>query len=431
LIRTLNKQLFSHPHLILPVLLFPSAAFLLFALIRHHPYSFFLAGGMVALAIYLSVLHLWLTRKRAALELSKQDFQEKANLLEDELAKDWALIESYCKKILNYSRLKGLTEKLCESFSLEDASAILSAEVNNIFGDQEVTVILYLFHARTGELGISASHKGQLRINIKEKKGDVYDQWMVKNLRPLLVEDTKNDFRFDSEKGVGDGPRPFRSLMSVPLMIGNKTHGILRVDSVEPARFTSDDIRLLATIGDVSAVAIENAELYENISDMAIHDSLTGLMLRRYLMERLSQEVNRHTRSARPFCFLMIDLDLFKSYNDQYGHPAGDMVLKTLGRILTETFKTPGDFLCRYGGEEFAVVLPDCSKEKGVALAEELRQKAASEGIVLRRQETHFTVSVGVATFPDDAQLKEEIVAKADFALYKAKNTGRNKVVAA
>jgi diguanylate cyclase (GGDEF)-like protein len=177
----------------------------------------------------------------------------------------------------------------------------------------------------------------------------------------------------------------------------------------------------------LGAIAIENAQLYEHIEELAIKDSLTGLYLRRYLLERLGEEISRQLRRKKDLSFLMIDLDKFKQYNDQFGHMAGDIVLKTISMILSETFKNPGDLVCRYGGEEFSILLPDCSKEDAMTLAEELRKKIKKQDIILRKQVTHITVSIGVATFPKDAQVKDELIGRADGALYEAKSKGRDR----
>ena len=410
--------------------LLPLVGFFVYA-VRNPAAFLFLALALAVNIVLLVSLHRRLQKKQSVIVLQKEEYFEKANLLKSELERETQTIESFRRKIVSYSQLKDLTEKLSLCVNLEETSGILSFEVNKLFGDKDITVILYLFHSSTGELGISSSQKGQMQVSLKAKKGDLFDQWVVKTLNPLLVEDAKSDFRFDIEKMMSEDGRPIRSLISAPMLVGEKALGILRVDSASAQYFTTDDLRFLRTIADLTSVAIENAQLYQKIEEMAIRDGLTGLYLRRHMMERLNEEIGRELRRGRELCFLMIDLDRFKQYNDTFGHTAGDIVLRTVAGILTEHFSQPGDLVCRYGGEEFCVLLPDCPKTKAVALADEIRTKVQERQIVLRRQKTHVTVSVGVASFPGDAKVKEELIYKADEALYKAKEGGRNKVVPA
>jgi len=254
---------------------------------------------------------------------------------------------------------------------------------------------------------------------------------VVKTLHPLLVEDVQTDFRFDLDKMDMEDKRSIRSLISTPLIVGEKTLGILRVDSAASHQFSTDDLRFLRTIADLTSIAIENAQLYERLETMAIKDGLTGLYLRRHMLERLGEEISREMRRGEELSFLMMDLDHFKKYNDTFGHMAGDIVLKTIAQVLEGHFNHPGELVCRYGGEEFCVLLPNCPKSKAVLLANELRNKIETREIVLRRQKTQVTVSIGVASFPKDAKTKDELIFKADEALYQAKETGRNKVSAA
>jgi diguanylate cyclase (GGDEF)-like protein len=363
--------------------------------------------------------------------IHEQDFLEQANLLESDIEKEWKAVQAIQKKMIDYGQLKGIAEELNESFTLHETSKTLSTEVSRLFGQKDVTVILYLFHSKTGELGISASQKGQMAVNLKAKKGDIYDHWVAKNMQALLIEDARNDFRFDLEKVYTEDSRAVQSLMSVPMTIGTKAIGILRLDSPKQNYFHAENIRLLTTIADLGAVAIENAQLYERIEDLAIRDSLTGLFLRRHFLSRLTHELNRELRQEKTLAFLMIDLDHFKKYNDKYGHMAGDIVLKTLALMLTEIFHEPGSMICRYGGEEFALFIPDCSKERALELAEDLRKKVESQAIILRREKTKVSVSVGVAVFPQDAHLKDDLIEKADMALYQAKKKGRNRACTA
>ena len=434
-------------------LVFILIVFFIYAIFHESTFFIFLAIGLAAILLYLFPLYLGLNKKQAEIVLQSQNLEEKRNLAEAEIKEEKLSIESFREKIVRYGELKILIERLSRCLSLGDTSGALSGQVNKLFREKDRTMILYLFQSsfprpkapspqgafgrgeepngRTGELGISFSHKGEMRVNIKSKKGDLFDQSVARTMQPLLIEDTKNDYRFDGEKMAGEETRSIRSLMSVPLMAGKKALGILRIDSPHQKNFTTEDLRFLTTIADVGAVAIENAQLYERLEQLAIKDSLTGLYLRRYLLERLTVEVSRQMRRKGELSFLMFDLDKFKQYNDKFGHMAGDIVLRSVAMILTDLFRQPGDLVCRYGGEEFCVLMPDCPKTKAAELAEALRKRIAEQTVVLRREKTRITVSIGAASFPQDATNPGELIHKADLALYQAKEKGRNQVCAA
>lgn len=423
-----KTQLFDPPLFLILILLIPLVGFFVFATVFEPQFFLFLIVGLLICTFYLAILRNRLIKRQSEIKLWIQNYSEQMNLVEAGIQQEQIAIESFREKIVNYSQLKGLIERLSMCLSLEDTSKTFSAEVNRLFGDKDTTIILYLFHSKTGALGISSSQKGQMRVNLKSKKGDAFDQWIVKTMQPLLIEDTKNDYRFDVERIIPQDARDIGSLISVPLMVGNKALGILRIDSPKENHFATEDLRFLTTIGDLGAVAIENAQLYERVEQLAIKDGLTGLYLRRYLLERMPEEVSRQLRRKNQLAFLMFDLDKFKQYNDRFGHIAGDIVLRTVGMLLTDLFNEPGMLICRYGGEEFSVLLPDCSRQKALELAEEARRKVSEQTIILRREKTRITVSIGVAIFPKDAQNPRELIHKADQALYKAKEKGRNRV---
>ena len=429
--KKLKRQLFKSRIFIISALTIPLVAFYIYATALNNSFFIFLIVAAVAVIAYLVPSNHKLSLRKSEIELHIEDLKERKNLEEAGIVSENKAIESFREKIVSFSELKGLTEKLSMCVYLDETSKTFSEEVNKLFGYKETTIILYLFHSKTGDLGISSSHKGEMRVNIRLKQGDVFDRWVVKTMQPLFIEDIRNDFRFDTDNIQYDEARVIRSLISVPLVVGHKALGILRIDSSVEKHFTTEDLRFLMTIGDLGAVAIENAQLYERVEQLAIRDGLTDLYLRRYLFERMPKEVSRHLRSKSPMSFIMIDLDYFKNYNDSFGHIAGDIVLKSVGEMLKEFFNDPGSLVCRYGGEEFCVLLPDCDKEKASALANGIREKVANETIYLRRKKTNITISLGVATFPEDAQIKEDLIHKADLALYEAKNTGRDKVCVA
>jgi len=174
----------------------------------------------------------------------------------------------------------------------------------------------------------------------------------------------------------------------------------------------------------------ELAEANARLAQLAVTDGLTGLYNHRHFHERLALEVERSGRNGLPLALFMIDVDHFKKYNDDNGHPAGDEVLRQLARLLADGRRV-NDFVARYGGEEFAVVLVDTPKLVAYQLAEKLRERVADHSFPAPREGGKLTVSVGIAAIPDDANDAEGLVRAADAALYRAKGAGRNRVVLA
>jgi diguanylate cyclase (GGDEF)-like protein len=171
-------------------------------------------------------------------------------------------------------------------------------------------------------------------------------------------------------------------------------------------------------------VVIETRLLLQS-EESALLDELTGLHNRRFLNMQLSKEAERNRRSGSEFSLLIIDVDYFKRYNDTYGHLAGDAALKQVASILKNTARHM-DHVCRYGGEEFVVILPQTDKQKAALAAERHRMAVEKH----RFEYGPLTISLGVASFPDDADHEADLLFRADFALYQAKNKGRNQVCA-
>ncbi len=164
----------------------------------------------------------------------------------------------------------------------------------------------------------------------------------------------------------------------------------------------------------------------EELERLSITDGLTGLVNHRFLVQRLNEEGIRANRYHHEFSVLMADVDHFKQYNDEFGHPAGDEVLRRVADILRASVR-PGDTAARYGGEEFAVVMPETPAAEAFEIAEHVRARVASESFPGKK----ITLSIGVAEFPNDADLPHAVIAAADRALYEAKNDGRNRTVQA
>lgn len=174
-------------------------------------------------------------------------------------------------------------------------------------------------------------------------------------------------------------------------------------------------------------LGLKRATLYHQVQELSTTDALTGLLNRRYFLKRLEEEILRANKFKLQFCFLMADIDRFKNYNDRFGHLVGDAVLRETGKIIKENTRLI-DLVGRYGGEEFAVLLPETTQEGAYLAAERIRKDLESRKIRAYDEEISLTISIGLCAFPDDARTLSGLIDKSDVALYKAKNQGRNQV---
>lgn len=380
--------------------------------------SFFAASGLGY--IFLKIR----ARLKQVYILKREKTEEKINILANVIKTKNKSIKSFEEKLKRYSVLKEVVEHLSITVFLDAVNGLIVEKTLKTLG-KPGRVLLFLVNQDKQELVLSAS-KGEPRATAK--KGDVFDQWVLRNRISLIIEDVGKDFRFTAED-VGKIKPVLRSLISTPLMSENKVTGILRMDSLGESNFTQDDLRLLAFISDLGAVAIQNAFLYSRTQELAIRDGLTGLYLRRYFMQRLKEEIKRSSAKKRPFSILLMDIDHFKDYNDKFGHISGDIVLRRLTNSIASMIQE-GDLMARYGGEEFMVLLFGADSGSAAKEAEAIRRKIEGEAIILRRQSVHITASIGVSSYPEDGLSEEELIKIADERLYKAKAMGRNRVCA-
>jgi diguanylate cyclase (GGDEF)-like protein len=219
-----------------------------------------------------------------------------------------------------------------------------------------------------------------------------------------------------------------KSEMCVPLIFFGEKLGVLALDSASHDAFDQDDVQPLESVADICAAAIQNAHYFERMKQLAYVDGLTGIFNRRYFEMRIAEELERACRFLGRMSVIMVDIDHFKKLNDEFGHLLGDEVLRGVSTILKQQLRKV-DMVCRYGGEEFAIVVPETTGANALKVAEKLRRQIESHPFpgVPRP----VTISCGVADYPTHGATRDEIVAAADGALYQAKQAGRNRVVAA
>jgi len=350
---------------------------------------------------------------------------ESANLLNNEIDNKTKDIISLAEKLERYNTLKETAENFSASLTLEDIARLITERMSKAI-QKPGRSLVFLVDTEKQILMLSAS-RGSDRV--KTKTGDIFDHWVLRHRKSLIVEDVKRDFRFPvDEDEVSAGF--FRSVISAPMVTENKVIGILRMDSASEISYIQDDLRLLDILADLGALAVQNSLLYSKTQELAIRDSLTGLSVRRYFMDRLKEEVKRAGASSSKFSVLMIDIDRFKEYNDNHGHTSGDLVLKHLSAILNGATGN-GDIVARYGGEEMVILLSGSDLEKAAKKADKIRRAIKDSPLKLRRQDANITVSIGVSSYPDDGRAEEDLIRVADERLYKAKESGRDRVCSA
>jgi diguanylate cyclase (GGDEF)-like protein len=216
-------------------------------------------------------------------------------------------------------------------------------------------------------------------------------------------------------------PAEYNGKIILPLKIDKNDSGLLIVGGIKEQ--DQDTFHILAQ---QFVLGIKRAILYQRVQAIAITDGLTQVFSRRYCLERFKEEIERSKKFKHNFSFMMIDIDYFKNYNDRYGHLVGDAILRETAATIKESIRQI-DLVGRYGGEEFAVILVETAAEQSVFVAERIRKAVEDKHIKVYDEDVKVTISIGVAAFPEDARNPQDIIERADKALYRAKEAGRNK----
>ncbi len=210
----------------------------------------------------------------------------------------------------------------------------------------------------------------------------------------------------------------------VPMSCNSNIFGILALAPKKRGSYSKDDIALLTKVSRELAATMANAQLFSITSDRVHTDDLTGLLSHGYFHRRVEEEISRCSRFGNIFSVLFLDIDLFKSYNDAFGHLAGDDILREISRHIKGSIRTI-DVACRYGGDEFAIILPESPLDDAYNVAERIREKVETE---MDSKGMAITFSIGVASWPTSGVTKEALITAADNALYRSKQEGRNQV---
>ncbi|MEE4263672.1 MAG: diguanylate cyclase [Desulfobacteraceae bacterium] len=361
---------------------------------------YFLQQITAQAAVSINTCRLYERRKR-----------EKEDL--DKTLQNLSLLYSIGKAMNYISDLKNLLQ-----YILSQAIDITSAEKGSI--------MLYNLEADRLNIRVLAGLEDteyQEKVNNNEircrsfKPGEGIAGRVFMTSKPMIVNNIREDDLF-----INSETSYVRSIACIPMIVYSDVIGVINVTNKKKGKeFTDEDVEMLKAVADQAAVAVNKAQLW----DMAVTDSLTGLYVRRYFMVKLQEEIHRAERYNKRLSVIMADLDRFKKINDTYGHDAGDRALKAISKFLQKNIRDV-DAIARYGGEEFVMLIPDADKEAAFCLAERLREELSK---VKFEDLPPVTISLGIATYPSDGNDLEELIKRADAAMYEAKGQGRNKVV--
>lgn len=270
----------------------------------------------------------------------------------------------------------------------------------------------------------------KLLTDIRIRAGEGIAGWVFREGMPIVMDDIeKNEWGFPKRHKYRTG-----SFISLPLKLGEKTIGVLNMsDKISGEVFSAEDMALISSFAAYATIALERSTYYTlagHLKELSITDSLTGLFNRRYFEERFFEELNRSDRHNLSFSLSMIDIDDFKLFNDSEGHLAGDEILKSIANIAKDCLRV-SDVIARFGGEEFAVIMPQTEREEAILVSERIRksireQIPATWSVFPKKS---ITVSIGIATFPYDGKERKELIRNADKALYIAKMEGKDRTV--
>lgn len=324
--------------------------------------------------------------------------------------------------------LNDIGKTLTSSVDISEVLRILMAKVGQFLRARNWSLLLLDEEKQVLRFEIAVGEVSEKLMGKELPLDEGVAGWVARSGSPGLVSNVKDDkrfcSRFDSEANFET-----RSIVCVPLINKGRILGVIElVNKMEEGRFTEFDMRLLKMIADFTAVAIDNAVNFRRVRELVITDDHTSLYNVRFMYDYLDQAILNSKRSGESLSLLFFDLDHFKKINDTYGHLCGSAVLKEVGLFLKKIIRS-GDIPIRYGGDEFVVIMPNTTKEEAFEFAKILRDLILGNRFLSDRGlNLQVKASYGVASFPEDAKNKEELISLADAAMYKIKESTRDAI---
>ncbi len=330
------------------------------------------------------------------------------------------LFQEQQKRVHELQAIQNIVQQLTALHDIRSIAAAIDRQLNKLIEFHSCRIFSRDTRTETLE-PVSTSGSDAFEISLRVGEGIV--GWVAQHGEPVIISNTLDDSRVLQIAGT---PRREESIIAVPLVYQGRVRGVLALARLGVAQFDENSLRLLEILAAQAAIAFDRAMLYQRLRNEAITDPLTKLYNRRYLHERFREERSRAIRNRHALYALMLDIDKFKRVNDTFGHEAGDVVLSEVARLIRSGVRVE-DLVARHGGEEFCVLLPECSPDSAEAIAERLRWLIDNCLLAREAGVKRITVSIGIAAL-DPGDQANEVFTRADLAMYEAKRRGGNSV---
>lgn len=350
----------------------------------------------------------------------KEELEQKSRIIENTNSQ----LEARLKEL---SVLYDFSQEVSASLELDELTHVVERFIGEHLGFQEFAFLVYEEESQSLVVKATYGFPEEAHVHgMSFREGEGVTGQVLLKKEVIYIPDTRcePDYRYYKGENKENG-----SFLSIPLIFRKNIVGVLNMFRKEQDSFSPQEIQFLSTLGVELAIALVNAKLYSRTRELSVRDELTQLYNRRHFQSVLPLEIKRAHRFKKNLTLIMMDIDFFKKINDQYGHLTGDAVLKEVVFLIGAKIREV-DFFARFGGEEFVLILPNTPKEDGLNVAEKIRQLVEKNPfLVTKERQEHLTISMGVASYPQDGQTMEDLLDAADTALYAAKHQGRNCVI--
>lgn len=332
------------------------------------------------------------------------------------------------KNLHDFLIINKINKIMCSFLNYQEVVDSIIALTNEVIDAQAVAIII----------------KDDQKVKITLSANDLLDKKLIEKFETLSLNSFSEREKIELElnevetvlrknplkRGEYTGDN-FNSFHYVPIVISKNIYGFLTIGSIEKDAFNLESLRCLSVLGNYSSMAIGNSVLCGKLEELTITDGLTGVYTHGYFREALRRELRRAERYDSSFSIILINIDDFNKINNSYGYLEGDRILKMLALEIRDKVVREIDIVARYGGEEFVIILPETNKVRSTVVAERLRSQIEMKNFCIAEKDLKITISIGIASFPLDARSEAELINAASFALLRAKEQGKNKIVQA